>query len=91
MEGWAATTRLAVGVEHAWCVSVSGQVLDPTWLPGHGIAYVGLPVTAAYRAEVPFQTLLHHHEPGLALLRDGLPDRARVVVGDPVPADMARR
>jgi len=88
-EGWAATNRYVIGVEHAWCLSAEGRVLDPTWAPGTGLVYVGLAVTAAYRLGVAHPILLRPHEAGLALLRHGLPDEARVTVGQPCP-ELAR-
>ena len=34
-------------VEHAWCVDVSGQVIEPTW-PHLGGEYFGVPIRTVY-------------------------------------------
>ena len=85
VEGWASTARFPLGLEHAWCLTVDGLVMDPTWPAELGLVYVGLGVSAAYRRSVAAPSLLHPHEDGLALLRHGLPDPARVEAGVPVP------
>ena len=81
-EGYAATARVPFGVEHAWCLTGTGIVLDPTWPPGLGVVYIGIAVTSAYRSSIAESSLLHPHPAGLALLRDGLPDHARVPAFD---------
>jgi len=34
-------------VEHAWCVDISGQVIEPTW-PRRGGEYFGVPIRTVY-------------------------------------------
>ena len=74
-EGFASTVHMPLGTEHAWCLTESGAVLDPTWDP-LGTVYVGLAVTAAYRRSVAFPSLLHPHAAGIRLLQEGLPAEA---------------
>jgi hypothetical protein len=86
VEGWAATALLALGTEHAWCADGTATALDPTWPPGRGTAYVGVPFSADYRRRVRTPSLLTaEHAGGLDLLRAGVPDGALVDVGHPLP------
>ncbi|GAB7185761.1 hypothetical protein ATKI12_5592 [Kitasatospora sp. Ki12] len=46
-EGWAlaATATAPIPLPHAWCTTVDGDVVDPTWAGlGGGIAYFGIPL-----------------------------------------------
>jgi hypothetical protein len=85
VEGWAATALMVVGVEHAWCLDANGGVLDPTWPAALGTVYLGVAVSAEYRRQVRAPGLFAAHPPGMALLRDGLPDWGRVEGGRPIP------
>jgi hypothetical protein len=84
VEGWVSTGRFPLGLEHAWCLTVDGLVVDSTWPAEQGLVYVCLGVSAAYRRSVAAPSLLPPHEDGLALLRHGLPDSVRVEAGMPV-------
>jgi len=38
---------IAIGIiptKHAWCVTLDGKVVDPTWPPKYRIAYFGVPI-----------------------------------------------
>lgn len=87
VEGWAAATVAAVGLEHAWCARPGDPyAYDPSWAPGFATGYIGLPVHPGWRAQIPHPHLLTVAHPiGRALLRDGLPPQARVETGLPLP------
>lgn len=88
VEGWAATEGLGLlGTEHAWVAGSDGAAWDPTWWPGEGTAYVGVPFTPAYRHAHLRPALLHPggDGKGLALLRDGIPADALAEAGRPIP------
>ncbi|MEU7095941.1 hypothetical protein [Kitasatospora aureofaciens] len=79
-------------LEHAWCGSADGLVLDPTW-PDPGAAYLGLPV----RADAASALMGEHGEPLLAYgavcrewLRTGVPGELLVDVGRRIPAELIR-
>jgi hypothetical protein len=89
VEGWAATDSgvSMLGTEHAWVAGDTGEALDPTWRPGQGVAYIGVPFTPAYRQAHLRPALLHPGSDGegLALLRDGIPADALAEAGRPIP------
>jgi hypothetical protein len=86
VEGWAATGVTRFGLEHAWCARPGDPTAyDPTWPPGSATGYIGLPVTASWRATITHPRLLTlEHDTGRALLREGLPAAARVDTGVPI-------
>jgi hypothetical protein len=45
-EGLAVPARTGSPVDHAWCVSRQGWVLDPTW--DDGLAYFGVPIKLSF-------------------------------------------
>ncbi|GGL55306.1 hypothetical protein [Planomonospora parontospora] len=49
VEGMALTGSEPLGFDHAWCVDADGRVVDSTLPDGYGRAYVGVPLTDAYR------------------------------------------
>lgn len=88
VEGWAIApgdVATVMGTEHAWCSQPdSTAVLDPTWSPGMGTVYFGLPVTAQFRASIASPMMLHPHDWGLSLLQNGLPPEGRAEAGRPL-------
>jgi hypothetical protein len=50
-EGFALSDVALVPLAHAWCITDDGTVVDPTWRTP-GLAYLGVPLTPAYRAAV---------------------------------------
>lgn len=73
---------------HAWCVDDTGNVHDPTWPPGTGLAYLGLPFTTryikAFTKRLGDACLLHEpHLDDHRLLRTGPPADAIVPIGEP--------
>lgn len=53
VEGYATSAVVGIAVHHAWCATPEGVVVDNTWrdyetgVPKVGVAYVGIPVSAA--------------------------------------------
>ena len=91
VEGYGLTNIGNVGFAcaHAWCVDEHGNVHDPTWRDGLGIAYLGIPFSRNYIQEIDERLgnacLLHDsHLDGHRILRDGLPADAIRPVGEQV-------
>ncbi len=72
---------------HAWCVTADGHALDPTWEPGHGLAYLGIAVTDEARWPTGHRpgSLIEEYPANTALLRDGLPAGMAAPLGRPPP------
>ena len=88
VEGYALTT-VGVGCAHAWCVDDHGNVHDPTWPDGLGVAYLGLPFAAshirAFTEKFGNACLLRDaHLDDYRILREGLSADAVVPIGEPV-------
>ncbi|WP_329072729.1 hypothetical protein [Amycolatopsis sp. NBC_01480] len=88
VEGYGLTEG-GFGCAHAWCVDEHGNVHDPTWPDGLGIAYLGIPFSVNYIREFTERLgnacLLHDaHLDGHRILREGLPVDAILPIGDPV-------
>ncbi|MGW3228735.1 hypothetical protein [Kitasatospora sp. NPDC001095] len=85
-EGWAlaATATAPIPLPHAWCTTVDGDVVDPTWAGlGGGIAYFGIPLAdPALRPGAAGHGVLEDPETAHPLLRNGLsPGAVAVGVG----------
>lgn len=95
--GWAyvegyALTELEPGhlqtYEHAWVSTPAGQVLDPTWGPNAGLAYLGIPITETFRQQITHRagttTAIHAwHSDQFRLARNGIPADAILDIGTP--------
>jgi hypothetical protein len=90
VEGFALST-IGIAYPHAWAVDDVGNVHDSTWPATRGLAYLGIPFSAAY-VEAFDRTLgdarLVHdaHLDDYRMLRDDLPDEAVLPLGEPVSA-----
>ncbi|MCP2323646.1 hypothetical protein HDA40_002153 [Hamadaea flava] len=86
VEGWASTDLLYFGTEHAWCAKPGeSAALDPTW-DEPGQAYLGVAFHPTWRRRYAVPSLFTvEHEVGRNLLQHGLPDEARIDVGQPLP------
>ena len=51
VEGYAAGV---IPVQHAWCVTTDGKVVDPTWKDGS--AYIGVPLNGDYVRKYALKT-----------------------------------
>jgi len=74
-------------IEHAWCSTRSGTVLDPTW-EEPGSAYLGLPVKPTVAVDLMRRhgdALLTHGPVTREWMRDGVPPDILMDVGRPVP------
>ncbi|MFE7194489.1 hypothetical protein [Kitasatospora sp. NPDC057541] len=90
VEGVAWTGRFPL--EHGWCSSADGLVLDPTW-PVPAAAYLGLPVRADAAAALMSEhgdRLLGYGTVCLDWLRTGVPGELLVDVGRQIPAELTR-
>ena len=67
--------------EHGWLTTADGNVIDPTWEPGHGTAYYGIRMTNNFVSEQTLKTgmagvlpndWMNSHELG----RNGFPEGA---------------
>lgn len=75
-------------IEHAWCSTDSGEVVDPAWGAGDGKAYLGIPITEDFRATVTRRArcsaAIHAYEADrFRLLDEGLPPGAVLDLGTP--------
>lgn len=91
VEGFA-LTDVDLACEHAWCVGADGQVHDPTWRDGGGVAYLGIPLSIDYleRFDEQFgnaRPLLDFYLDNCRILRDGLACDAIVPVGRQAAGD----
>ncbi|MER5326569.1 hypothetical protein [Streptosporangium roseum] len=83
------------GFDHAWCVNARDghHVIDPTLPDGWASAYVGVPLSGAYRRQQQARrggAAVFTVDPGgwqdnAAALRDGVPTAALLPVGHPLP------
>lgn len=71
----------AFHVAHAWCIDSDGALLEPTWLQP-GVAYLGVPLRLSFVKETILRRnrygVLDAYDLGWPLLRDGLPNEARI-------------
>ncbi len=70
-------------IEHGWCVTAAGAVVDPTWADGEGAAYFGIAV--ADRAMWPLQTGWHILPKAFDLMQGGPPRGTFAAIGRPTP------
>lgn len=54
VEGYATTHKINFPLEHAWCVTKDGKLVDPTW--EDGAEYFGVPFKMDYLLEVMHET-----------------------------------
>ncbi|XVU24243.1 hypothetical protein ACQPZJ_44605 [Actinoplanes sp. CA-054009] len=71
---------------HAWCVTADGAVIDPTWDPGVGVAYLGIAVTDQRLWPRQNRGLLDNYELSAPFLRGGFPPGSALPAGRSVPA-----
>ncbi|MDX8140578.1 MULTISPECIES: hypothetical protein [Lentzea] len=93
VEGFALST-VGIAYPHAWAVDDAGNVHDSTWPGTRGLAYLGIPFSAAYVEAfdgiLGDARLVHDaHLDDYRMLRDGLPDGAVLPLGEPVGAGAA--
>lgn len=71
-------------LQHAWCVTADGTVVDPTW-PTPGVAYLGIPLGPASGAPGHGPGMIHDIDQLVTVLTEGLMAGELVDVGRPLP------
>ncbi|MFI8459087.1 hypothetical protein [Kitasatospora sp. NPDC085464] len=87
VEGWAVPAGFNLQLEHAWCVTPDGTVVDPTWeVPG--TAYFGVPILDRdlWPGLAGCEATLFDIDYMTDLLHDGLPEGAVADIGRRPPA-----
>ncbi|WP_433358745.1 hypothetical protein [Streptosporangium sp. CA-115845] len=96
VEGVVLTSGLPFAFDHAWCAGSSRRsdlVIDPTLPDGHALAYLGVPLTTAYRrtqhADRGDDAILTNGRlvisDNTVALRDGLPAATTLQLGRLLP------
>lgn len=90
VEGFALST-LGIAYPHAWAVDDAGDVHNITWPAMRGLAYLGIPFSAAYidafNGNLGNARLVHDaYLDDYRVLREGLPAGAVVPLGEPACA-----
>jgi hypothetical protein len=79
-EGYALAEGLPLPFEHAWLTTKDGQVIDPTWSDGRGVAYFGVQLSEKWIWEMIKGSgewgVLHNFGNAIELLKNGLPPGA---------------
>ena len=74
------------GLAHGWCVAPDGSVVDPTWDPDIGVAYLGIAFTDRALWPTDNVGLLDNHLRNEILLRGGIAPGSTADLGRPVIA-----
>lgn len=71
-------------LQHAWCVTADGTVVDPTW-PTPGVAYLGIPLGPGRGAPSYGPGMTYDIDQLRPVLAEGLTAEELVDVGRPLP------
>ena len=94
VEGLALLPDARTVIEHAWCATFTGQVIDPNLAGDSAAAYLGVAFTMKFRRDTlaraagtrPILLTGQDGRPGnLGLLERGLPAQAVLEIGKPLP------